>query len=226
MGQKVNPHGARVGVIFGWSGRWYAGKKDFANYLVEDNKLRKMIKNDYYDAGVSHIDIERAAQNVTINIFVKMPALLIGKKTETKPANIEVLKQKIAAIVKTPFRVNVVEVKQADADAQLVAENIAAQLEKRISFRRALKQAQGRAMKQQGVKGIKTSVSGRLGGADIARTENYHEGSTPLQTLRANIDYGFAEAKTTFGRLGVKVWIYKGQILPKAKKAPAAKEVK
>ncbi|MGN0793256.1 MAG: 30S ribosomal protein S3 [Aristaeellaceae bacterium] len=226
MGQKVNPHGARVGVIFGWSGRWYAGKKDFANYLVEDNKLRKMIKEENYAAGVSKIDIERAAQSVTINIFVSKPAMVIGRKTETQPANIEKLKAKVATIVKTPFRINVLEVKQPDADAQLVAENIAQQLEKRISFRRALKQAQQRAMKQQGVKGIKTSVSGRLGGADIARTEHYHEGSIPLQTLRANIDYGFAEAKTTFGRLGVKVWIYKGQILPKAKKAPAAKEVK
>ena len=226
MGQKVNPHGARVGVIFGWSGRWYAGKKDFANYLVEDNKLRKMIKEENYAAGVSKIDIERAAQSVTINIFVSKPGMIIGKKTEQKPANIEVLKQKVQAIVGCPCRINVLEIKQPDADAQLVAENIAQQLEKRISFRRALKQAQQRAMKLQGVKGIKTSVSGRLGGADIARTEHYHEGSIPLQTLRANIDYGFAEAKTTFGRLGVKVWIYKGQILPKAKKAPAAKEVK
>ena len=226
MGQKVNPHGARVGVIFGWSGRWYAGKKDFANYLVEDNKLRKMIKEENYAAGVSKIDIERAAQSVTINIFVSKPGMIIGKKTEQKPANIEVLKQKVQAIVGCPCRINVLEIKQPDADAQLVAENIAQQLEKRISFRRALKQAQQRAMKLQGVKGIKTSVSGRLGGADIARTEHYHEGSIPLQTLRANIDYGFAEAKTTFGRLGVKVWIYKGQILPKVKKAPAAKEVK
>ena len=227
MGQKVNPHGARVGVIFGWSGRWYAGKKDFANYLVEDNKLRKMIKNDFYDAGVSHIDIERTAQSATINIFVSKPGMVIaGKKGEANAMNIETLKAKVASIVKVPFRVNVVEVKQPDADAQLVAENIAQQLEKRISFRRALKQAQSRAMKLPTVKGIKTSVSGRLGGADIARTEHYHEGSIPLQTLRANIDYGFAEAKTTFGRLGVKVWIYKGQILPKAKKAPAAKEVK
>ena len=226
MGQKVNPHGARVGVIFGWSGRWYAGKKDFANYLVEDNKLRKMIKEENYAAGVSKIDIERTAQSVTINVFVSKPGMIIGKKTEQKPANIEILKQKVQAIVGCPCRINVLEIKQPDADAQLVAENIAAQLEKRISFRRALKQAQQRAMKLQGVKGIKTSVSGRLGGADIARTEHYHEGSIPLQTLRANIDYGFAEAKTTFGRLGVKVWIYKGQILPKAKKAPAAKEVK
>ena len=222
MGQKVNPHGARVGVIFGWSGRWYAGKKDFANYLVEDNKLRKMLKEKYYAAGVSKIDIERTAQTVTINIFTSKPGMIIGPKGAT----IEQLKKDVTAFLGRAAQINVLEIKQPDADAQLVAENIAQQLEKRISFRRALKQAQQRAMKLPGVKGIKTSVSGRLGGADIARTEHYHEGSIPLQTLRANIDYGFAEAKTTFGRLGVKVWIYKGQILPKVKKAPAAKEVK
>ncbi len=225
MGQKVNPHGARVGVIFGWSGRWYAGKKDFANYLVEDNKLRKMLKEKYYAAGVSKIDIERTAQTVTINIFTSKPGMIIGPKGAT----IEQLKKDVTAFLGRAAQINVLEIKQPDADAQLVAENIAQQLEKRISFRRALKQAQQRAMKLPGVKGIKTSVSGRLGGADIARTEHYHEGSIPLQTLRANIDYGFAEAKTTFGRLGVKVWIYKGQILPKAKKAPVApvaKEVK
>ena len=222
MGHKVNPHGARVGVVFGWSGRWYAGKKDFANYLVEDNKLRKMLKDKYYAAGVSKIDIERTAQTVTINIFTSKPGMIIGPKGAT----IEQLKKDVTTFLGRAAQINVLEIKQPDADAQLVAENIAQQLEKRISFRRALKQAQQRAMKQQGVKGIKTSVSGRLGGADIARTEHYHEGSIPLQTLRANIDYGFAEAKTTFGRLGVKVWIYKGQILPKAKKAPAAKEVK
>ena len=222
MGQKVNPHGARVGVVFGRSGRWYAGKKDFANYLVEDNKLRTMLKDKYFAAGVSKIDIERTAQTVTINIFTSKPGMIIGPKGAT----IEQLKKDVTAFLGRAAQINVLEIKQPDADAQLVAENIAAQLEKRISFRRALKQAQGRAMKLPGVKGIKTSVSGRLGGADIARTEHYHEGSIPLQTLRANIDYGFAEAKTTFGRLGVKVWIYKGQILPKAKKAPAAKEVK
>jgi small subunit ribosomal protein S3 len=222
MGQKVNPHGARVGVVFGWSGRWYAGKKDFANYLVEDNKLRKMLKEKHFAAGISRIDIERTAQTITINIFASKPGVIIG----AKGANIEQLKKDVAAFLGRAAQINVLEIKQPDADAQLVAENIAQQLEKRISFRRALKQAQQRAMKLPGVKGIKTSVSGRLGGADIARTEHYHEGSIPLQTLRANIDYGFAEAKTTFGRLGVKVWIYKGQILPKAKKAPAAKEVK
>ena len=220
MGHKVNPHGARVGVIFGWSGRWYAGKKDFANYLVEDNKLRKMLKDKYYAAGVSKIDIERTAQTVTINIFTSKPGMIIGPKGAT----IEQLKKDVTAFLGRAAQINVLEIKQPDADAQLVAENIAQQLEKRISFRRALKQAQGRAMKLPGVKGIKTSVSGRLGGADIARTENYHEGSTPLQTLRANIDYGFAEAKTTCGRLGVKVWIYKGQVLPTVKKVPAKTE--
>ena len=222
MGQKVNPHGARVGVVFGWSGRWYAGKKDFANYLVEDNKLRTMLKDKYFAAGVSKIDIERTAQTVTINIFTSKPGMIIGPKGAT----IEQLKKEVADKTGNEVFINIFEVRNVDTDAQLVAESIASQLEKRISFRRALKQAQGRAMKLPGVKGIKTSVSGRLGGADIARTEHYHEGSIPLQTLRANIDYGFAEAKTTFGRLGVKVWIYKGQILPKAKKAPAAKEVK
>ena len=222
MGQKVNPHGARVGVIFDWSTRWYAGKKDFANNLVEDHNLREMLKEKYYATGISHIDIERTAQTITVNIFTAKPGMIIGRGG----AGIEALKKDITDFLGRPAHINVMEIKQPDADAQLVAENIAQQLEKRISFRRALKQAQQRAMKINGVKGIKTSVSGRLGGADIARTEHYHDGSIPLQTLRANIDYGFAEAKTTYGRLGVKVWIYKGQILPKAKKAPAAKEVK
>ena len=222
MGQKVNPHGARVGVIFDWSTRWYAGKKDFANNLIEDQKLRKMLKEKYFATGISKIDIERTAKEVTVNIFTAKPGMIIGRQG----AGIEALKKDITVLLGRPAHINVLEIKQPDADAQLVAENIAAQLEKRISFRRALKQAQQRAMKINGVKGIKTCVSGRVGGADIARTEHYHDGSIPLQTLRANIDYGFAEAKTTYGRLGVKVWIYKGQILPKVKKAPAAKEVK
>ena len=222
MGQKVNPHGARVGVIFDWSTRWYAGKKDFANNLVEDYKLRGMLKEKFYATGISRIDIERSAKMITVNIFTGKPGMIIGRGG----AGIEALKAEITNFLGRPAHINVMEIKQPDGDAQLVAENIAQQLEKRISFRRALKQAQQRAMKVPGVKGIKTSVSGRLGGADIARTEHYHDGSIPLQTLRANIDYGFAEAKTTYGRLGVKVWIYKGQILPKAKKAPAAKEVK
>ena len=220
MGQKVNPHGARVGVIFDWSTRWYAGKKDFANNLVEDHKLREMLKEKYYATGISHIDIERTAQTITVNIFTAKPGMIIGRGG----AGIEALKKDITDFLGRPAHINVMEIKQPDADAQLVAENIAQQLEKRISFRRALKQAQQRAMKINGVKGIKTSVSGRLGGADIARTEHYHDGSIPLQTLRANIDYGFAEAKTTYGRLGVKVWIYKGQILPKSKKTPVRAE--
>ena len=222
MGQKVNPHGARVGVIFDWSGRWFAEKKDFSNNLVEDHKLRKMLKDKYYATGISKIDIERTAQTVTVNIFTSKPGMIIGPKG----ANIEQLKKDVTAFLGKNAHINVMEVKQPDGDAQLVAENIAQQLEKRISFRRAMKQAIQRAMKLNNVKGIKTALSGRIGGADIARSESYHEGSIPLQTLRANIDYGFAEAKTTYGRLGVKVWIYKGQILPKAKKAPVAKEVK
>ena len=222
MGQKVNPHGARVGVIYGWSTRWFAGKKDFANFLVEDHKLREMLKEKYYATGISHIDIERTTKDITVNIFTAKPGMIIGRQG----AGIESLKADVTKFLGHPARINVMEIKQPDADAQLVAENIAQQLEKRISFRRALKQAQQRAMKINGVHGIKTSVAGRVGGADIARSEHYHEGSIPLQTLRANIDYGFAEAKTTYGRLGVKVWIYKGQILPRVKKVPAAKEVK
>ena len=221
MGQKVNPHGARVGVIFGWSTRWYADKKDFANNLVEDFKLRKMIKEKYYAAGISRIDIERTAKDVTVNIMTSKPGMIIGPKGAT----IEQLKAEVTKQLGRPAQINVMEIKQPDADAQLVAENIAQQLEKRISFRRAMKQSIQRALRA-GAKGMKCTVGGRVGGADIARSEHYHEGSIPLQTLRADIDYGFAEAKTTYGRLGVKVWIYKGQILPKAKKAPVAKEVK
>ena len=195
---------------------------DQKNNLVEDFKLRKMLKEKYYSTGISHIDIERTAQTMTVNIFTAKPGMIIGRGG----AGIEELKKNITEFLGRPCHINVMEIKQPDADAQLVAENIAQQLEKRISFRRALKQAMGRSMKIPGVKGIKTAVSGRLGGADIARSEHYHDGSIPLQTLRANIDYGFSEAKTTYGRLGVKVWIYKGQILPRAKKAPAGKEGK
>ena len=216
MGQKVNPHGARVGVIFDWSTRWYAGKKDFANNLVEDYKLREMLKEKYYSTGISRIDIERSASRLTVNIFTAKPGMIIGRGG----AGIEALNKDIEQFLGHPANLNVLEIKQPDLDAQLMAENIAQQLEKRISFRRAMKQALQKAMKG-GAKGIKTCVAGRLGGADIARTEGYHEGSIPLQTLRANIDYGFAEAKTTYGRIGVKVWIYKGQILPRAKKTVA-----
>lgn len=219
MGQKVNPHGARVGVIYDWSTRWFASKKDFANNLIEDHKLRKMLKEKYYSTGISKIDIERTSQTITVNVFTAKPGMIIGRGG----AGIEQLKADITRFLGKSAHINVLEIKQPDADAQLVAENIAQQLEKRISFRRAMKQAQMRAMKIPGVKGIKTHVSGRLGGADIARSEHYHEGSIPAQTLRANIEYGFAEAHTTYGRLGVKVWIYKGQILPKAKKAVPVK---
>lgn len=213
MGQKVNPHGARVGVIFNWSTRWFANKKDFANYLVEDKKIRTMLKDKYFSTGISRIDIERSAARMTIDIYTGRPGMIIGRGGK----GIEELKAFIEKELGRPVVINVLEIKNPDTDAQLVAENIAQQLEKRISFRRAMKQSIQRSMRA-GVKGIKAAVSGRLGGADIARSEHYHEGSIPLQTLRANIDYGFAEAKTTYGRLGVKVWIYKGQILPKAKK--------
>ncbi len=219
MGQKVNPHGARVGVIMDWSGRWYAEKKDFANYLESDYRLRKMLKEKHNAAGISRIDIERSAGKVAVTLFTAKPGVVIGKGG----AGVEALKKEIEAFVGCPCSLNIMEVKNPEVDAQLVAENIAQQLERRISFRRAMKQSIQRAMKG-GAKGIKTSVAGRLGGADIARKEGYHEGSIPLQTLRANIDYGFAEAKTTYGRLGVKVWIYKGQILPKSKKTPVRAE--
>ena len=210
MGQKVNPHGARVGVILDWSTKWYAGKKDFSNNLVEDYNLRKMLKTKLESAGISHIDIQRTASKVQVSVYTAKPGIVIGKGG----AGVEALKKEIEAFVGKSVALDIHEIKNPDTDAQLVAENIAAQLEKRVSFRRAMKQCLGRAMKA-GAKGIKTSVSGRLGGADIARSEGYHEGSIPLQTLRANIDYGFAEAKTTYGRIGVKVWIYKGQVLTK-----------
>ena len=237
MGQKVNPHGARVGVIKDWSTRWYADKKHFADNLVSDAKLRKMIKNleftddkskktvKLYDAGVSAIDIERRFDNDKTRVMVTMnvakPGIVIG----ANGANIEKIKAAIAKELGSNAQVilNVQEIKNPDLDAQLVAENIAAQLEGRVSFRRAMKKCLQSSMRA-GAKGIKTSVSGRLGGADIARSEGYHEGSIPLQTLRADIDYGFAEAKTAYGRIGVKVWIYKGQGLPTAKKAPAKTE--
>lgn len=213
MGQKINPHGARVGVILDWNTKWYAEKKDFSNNLVEDHKLRVMLKEKLNESGVSHIDIERSANKVSVSIFTAKPGIIIGRGG----AGIETLKAEIEQFTGKTVALNIQEIKIPDADATLVAENIAQQLEKRVSFRRAMKQTIGRAMKA-GAKGIKTSVGGRLGGAEIARSEGYHEGSIPLQTLRANIDYGFAEAKTSYGRIGVKVWIYKGQILPKAKK--------
>ena len=215
MGQKVNPHGARVGVILDWSTKWYAGKKDFSNNLIEDYKLRNMLKEKLNVSGISHIDIERSAGKVGVTIYTAKPGIVIGRGG----AGVEALKKEIEEFTGKAVSLNILEVKFPDGDAQLVAENIAQQLEKRISFRRAMKQTIGRAMKTPGVKGIKTKVSGRLGGADIARSEGYHEGSIPLQTLRADIEYGFAEAKTTYGRIGVKVWIYKGQVLPGQKRA-------
>ena len=210
MGQKVNPHGARVGVILDWSTKWYAGKKDFSNNLIEDYNLRKMLKEKLAMASLSRIDIQRTGSKVHVSIYTAKPGIVIGKGG----AGVEALKKEIEAFLGKSANLDIIEIKHPDTDAQLVAENIAAQLEKRVSFRRAMKQCLGRAMKG-GAKGIKTAVSGRLGGADIARSEGYHEGSIPLQTLRANIDYGFAEAKTTYGRIGIKVWIYKGQVLKK-----------
>ena len=213
MGQKVNPHGLRVGIIKEWNAKWYANKKNFADNLIEDNQIRKFVKKELFSAGISKIEIERAAKRVKLNIYTAKPGVVIGKGG----SGIESLKNKLLQFVNGKnVLINIVEVKSAEADAQLMAENIAAQLEKRISFRRAMKQTMQRAMKH-GIKGVKTSCSGRLGGAEIARTEHYHEGTIPLQTLRADIDYGFAEADTTYGKIGVKVWVYNGEVLPTKK---------
>ena len=208
MGQKVNPHGIRVGVIKDWDSRWFAKDKDFGDLLVEDYNLRKMLKKQLYAAGVPKIEIERDASKVRINIHCSKPGMVIGKGG----AEIDKLRAKCEKMLKKPVLINIIEVKSPDLNAQLIAENIAQQLEKRVSFRRAMKQSIGRAMKF-GAKGIKVQVSGRLGGAEIVRSERYHEGTIPLQTLRADIDYGFAEAATTYGRIGVKVWLYKGEVL-------------
>lgn len=208
MGQKVNPHGLRVGVIKDWDSKWFAGKKEFGDQLVEDHNIRKYVKKNCYSAGVAKIGIERKQNRIFITIHAAKPGIIIGRGG----AEIDKLKAQLEKLTKKTVNVNIMEVKNPDTNAQLVAENIAAQLENRISFRRAMKQVMGRAMRM-GVKGIKTAVAGRVGGAEIARTEQYHEGTIPLQTLRADIDYGFAEAKTTYGILGVKVWIYKGEIL-------------
>ena len=213
MGQKVNPHGLRVGVIKDWDSRWFVNDKDFGDTLVSDYKLRKYLKKKLYAAGIAKIEIERDASRVRVHIHCAKPGIVIGKGG----ADIEVLRQTCEKMLGKPTLINIVEVKNPDVNAQLVAESIAAQLEKRTSFRRAMKQAIGRAMKL-GAKGIKTKVSGRLGGAEIARSESYHEGTIPLQTLRADIDYGFAEANTTYGRIGVKVWIYRGEVLAGAAK--------
>ena len=208
MGQKVNAHGFRVGVIKDWDSRWFAKDNAFGDILVEDHKVREYLKKNLYAAGVPKIEIERDALRIRIHIHCAKPGLVIGRGG----AEIEKLRATLEKMLGKPVLINIVEVKQPDLNAQLVAENIASQLERRISFRRAMKQSIGRAMKL-GAKGIKTRVSGRLGGAEIARDESYHEGTIPLQTLRADIDYGFAEAATTYGRIGVKVWIYKGEVL-------------
>ena len=219
MGQKVNPNGFRVGVIKDWNTRWYASKKDFADFLVEDRKIRDFVKKKYYQASISRIEIDRAAGKITVSIFTARPGLLIGKGG----TGIDAIKEDIKKAIGKDVSVNIMEIRDPDADAQLVAENIASQLEKRISFRRAMKQSMGRAMQKNSVKGIKLMVSGRLGGAEIARSEGYHDGSIPLQTMRADIQYGFAEAKTTYGRIGCKVWIYKGELLKKKTKVAVEK---
>ncbi len=208
MGQKVNPHGLRVGVIKEWDSRWYA-EKEFSDYLVEDFEIRKYLKKKLYSAGVSKIEIERASDRIRVIIHTAKPGVIIGKGG----AEIEVTKAELAKLTDKKVLIDIKEIKRPDKDAQLVAENIAQQLENRVSFRRAMKSCMGRTMKS-GALGIKTSCSGRLGGADMARTEFYSEGTIPLQTLRADIDYGFAEADTTYGKVGVKVWIYKGEVLP------------
>ncbi|MEK6263228.1 MAG: 30S ribosomal protein S3 [Clostridium sp.] len=213
MGQKIHPHGFRVGVIKDWSSKWYADKKNFADNLVEDFKIREFLKIKLYTAGISKIEIERAAKRVKINIHTAKPGMVIGRGG----SGIEVIKQDMKKLVLDKnVLINIVEVKQAENNAQLMSENIASQLEKRISFRRAMKQTIQRAMRS-GVKGVKTACAGRLGGAEIARTEHYHEGTIPLQTLRADIDYGFAEANTVYGKIGVKVWVYRGEVLPTKK---------
>ncbi len=208
MGQKVNPHGFRVGIINNWDSRWFVSKKDFADSLAEDQKIRKVLFEKLKPAGVPKIEIEKDRSKVRLNIHCAKPGIVIGKGG----TEIDKLKAFCEKLINKPVVLNIIEVKNMDMNAKLVAEGIALQLEKRVSFRRALKQAMGRAMRA-GAKGIKTQVSGRLGGAEIARTEHYHEGTIPLQTIRADIDYGFAEADTTYGKIGVKVWIYKGEIL-------------
>ena len=215
MGQKINPTGLRIGVIKDWESRWFAKKGEFGDLLVEDNKIREFLLETLAPAGVPKVEIERDPKRVRINIFCAKPGIVIGRGG----AEIEKLKEVVKKMIagdKEVF-INITEIKQPDLNAQLVAESIALQLEKRVSFRRALKQSIGRTMKA-GAKGIKAQVSGRVGGAEIARTEQYHEGTIPLQTIRADIDYGFAEAKTTYGRIGVKIWIYKGEVLHESRK--------
>ena len=220
MGQKVNPHGLRVGVIKGWDSKWYAGK-DYEKFLLEDIKIREFIKEKLFLSGISKVEIERASNKARISIHTAKPGMVIGRQG----SNIELLKNDLKKMTDSVIDINIVEVKTPDMDATLVAENIASQLERRIAFRRAMKQCVGRTMRM-GAKGIKVQVGGRLGGAEIARSESYREGSIPLHTLRANIDYGTAEAHTTYGRIGVKVWIYKGEVLPESKEVAQAAPVK
>ena len=217
MGQKVHPHGLRVGVIKDWDSKWFADKANYGNNLVEDYNIRVYLKKKLYEAGLAKTEIEGKAGKIYVNLYVAKPGIVIGKGG----AEIEKLKKNLIEKFGKDFIINTKEVKNPDTNAQLVAENIAGQLERRISFRRAMKSVMGRAMKL-GVKGIKTNCSGRLGGAEIARSEHYHEGTIPLQTIRADIDYGFCEANTTYGKIGVKVWIYKGEVLPEVKKAKKA----
>ena len=217
MGQKVNPHGFRVGVIDDWDSKWFADK-DYQKYLLEDIKIREFIKDKQFQAGISRVAIERTEQKMRISIYTAKPGIVIGRQG----SNIELLKKDLAKLTDSKLDINIIEVKSPDMDATLVAENVAGQLERRIAFRRAMKQCVGRTMRL-GAKGIKITCSGRLGGAEIARTESYRDGSIPLHTLRANIDYGTAEAHTTYGRIGIKVWIYKGEVLPTVK-AAAKKE--
>ena len=212
MGQKMHPHGLRVGIIKNWDSKWYADKKHYSDYLIEDHKIREYVKKKLFTAGISKVEIERTAKFVKINVYTAKPGLVIGKGGNLA----EGLKEELKKMIGKEVNLNIVEVKSPDLDATLVAENICSQLERRISFRRAMKQCMQKTMKA-GALGIKTSVSGRLGGADMARTEFYKEGTIPLQTLRADIDYGFYEADTTYGKIGVKVWIYKGEVLPTKK---------
>ncbi len=213
MGQKVNPHGLRVGIIKDWGSRWYADK-EFADYLIEDQKIRKFLKKKLYAAGIANIDIERASDRVKVIVYTAKPGVVIGKGG----AEIEKIKSEVQKLTDKKLVIDIKEVKRPDDDAQLVAENIAQQLENRVTFRRAMKSCMTRTMKSNYVQGIKVTCSGRLGGADMARKESYNEGTIPLQTLRADIDYGFAEADTTYGKVGVKVWIYKGEVLPNKNK--------
>lgn len=214
MGQKVNPHGLRVGIIKEWDSKWYANKKTFNEYLLEDHKIREFVKKKLFISGISKIEIERAANKIKVSVHTAKPGMVIGRGG----SGVEELRVQLEKLTNKGVVVNVEEIKVAELDAQLVAENIASQLERRVTFRRAMKQSIQRTMRF-GAKGIKTQVSGRLGGADMARTEGYSDGTIPLQTLRADIDYGFAEANTTYGKIGVKVWLYKGEVLPTKKVA-------